>query len=111
MAFTFREEEKNKQSIVMPGADKPKRKLWQDTVYLASMVGILVFANWGTPQETEGVWHTLYAAKWYLTGLFGLLFGYTIVRWFGAKTPALAIDGEVKSVGKVLPVEEIKKLL
>lgn len=26
-------------------------------------------------------------------------------------TPALAIDGEVKSVGKVLSVEEIKKLL
>jgi len=26
-------------------------------------------------------------------------------------TPALAIDGEVKSVGKALSVEEIKKLL
>jgi small redox-active disulfide protein 2 len=26
-------------------------------------------------------------------------------------TPALAIDGQVKSVGKILSVEEIKKLL
>jgi small redox-active disulfide protein 2 len=26
-------------------------------------------------------------------------------------TPSLAIDGEVKSVGKILSVEEIKKLL
>ena len=26
-------------------------------------------------------------------------------------TPALAIDGEVKSVGKVLPAEDIQKLL
>ncbi len=26
-------------------------------------------------------------------------------------TPALAIDGQVKSVGKILTVEEIKKLL
>jgi small redox-active disulfide protein 2 len=26
-------------------------------------------------------------------------------------TPALAVDGKVKSVGKVLPPEEIKKLL
>ncbi len=26
-------------------------------------------------------------------------------------TPALAVDGEVKSVGKVLSVEEIKKML
>jgi small redox-active disulfide protein 2 len=28
-----------------------------------------------------------------------------------AMTPGLAIDGEVKSVGKVLSVEEIKRLL
>jgi uncharacterized membrane protein YraQ (UPF0718 family) len=95
MAFTFCKEEKNKQPIVMPGADEPKRKLWQDTVYMASMVGILVFANWGKPLETEGVWYALYAAKWYLTGLFGLLFGYVIVRWFGAKTLPTVITGVI----------------
>jgi len=95
MAFTFRKEEKNKQPIVMPEGDEPKRKLWQDTVYMASMVGILVFANWGRPLETEGVWYALYAAKWYLTGLFGLLFGYVIVRWFGAKVLPTIITGGV----------------
>src|SRR5574340_317053 len=95
MAFTFREEEKKKQAIVMPGADEPKRKLWQDTVYLASMVGILVFANWGQPQESEGVWYALYAAKWYVTGLCGLIFGHVIVRWFGAKTLPTIITGVV----------------
>ncbi|MEW6615436.1 MAG: permease [Thermodesulfobacteriota bacterium] len=95
MAFTFREEEKNKQPIVMPGADEPKRKLWQDTVYMASMVGILVFANWGRPLETEGVWYTLYATKWYLTGFFGILFGYVIIRWFGAKTFPTVITGVI----------------
>lgn len=26
-------------------------------------------------------------------------------------TPALAVDGEVKSAGKLLPIEEIKKLI
>ncbi|MBI4634499.1 MAG: permease [Deltaproteobacteria bacterium] len=95
MAFTFREEERNKKTLVMPGEDEPKRKLWQDTVYLSSMVGILVFANWGKPQETEGVWYALYAAKWYLTGLFGILFGYVIVRWFGAKPLPTIITGVV----------------
>jgi len=95
MAFTFREEERNKKPLVMPGEDEPKRKLWQDTVYLASMVGILVFANWGQPQETAGVWYALYAAKWYLTGLFGLLFGYVIVRWFGAAVLPTVITGVV----------------
>jgi hypothetical protein len=35
----------------------------------------------------------------------------TIMSYGVMMTPGLAIDGEVKSVGKVLPVEEIKKLL
>ncbi|MFZ3114926.1 MAG: permease [Syntrophales bacterium] len=95
MAFTFREEERNKKPLVMPGEGEPKRKLWQDTVYLVSMVGILVFANWGKPQETAGVWYVLYAAKWYVTGLFGVLFGYVIVRWFGAKALPTIITGVV----------------
>ena len=95
MAVTFRKEEKAKQAICMPPPEEPKRKLWQDTVYMASMVGILVFANWGKPMEAEGFWYAIYAAKWYVTGLFGLLFGYTIVRWFGAKLIPTVITGVV----------------
>jgi len=95
MAVTFRKEEKAKQAICMPPPEEPKRKLWQDTVYMASMVGILVFANWGKPMEAEGFWYAIYAAKWYVTGLFGLLFGYTIVRWFEAKLIPTVITGVV----------------
>jgi len=95
MAVTFRQEEKEKQAVVMPSGDEPKRKLWQDTVYMASMVGILVFANWGKPMEAEGIWYAIYATKWYVTGLFGLLFGYTIVRWFEAKLVPTVITGVV----------------
>ncbi len=95
MAFTFRHEERARQNIVMPTVDEPKRKLWQDTVYMASMVGILVFANWGKPMEAEGIWYGIYAAKWYITGIFGLLFGYTIVKWFEAKLVPTIITGIV----------------
>ena len=34
-----------------------------------------------------------------------------IMKFGVMTTPALAVDGEVKSVGKVLSVEEIKKLI
>ena len=34
-----------------------------------------------------------------------------IMKFGVMMTPALAVDGEVKSVGKVLPVDEIKKVL
>jgi len=95
MHLTFRKEEQTKQAVCMPPEDEPKRKLWQDTVYMASMVGILVFANWGKPMETEGIWYAIYSAKWYVTGFFALLFGYTIVKWFGAKLVTTVITGAV----------------
>ncbi len=94
MAVTFRKEEAAKQAACMP-MEEPKRKLWQDVVYMASMIGILVFANWGKPMEETGIWHTIYAAKWYVTGLFGILFGYVIIRWFEAKPIPTIITGVV----------------
>lgn len=94
MAVTFRKEEASKQAVCMP-EEEPKRKLWQDVVYMASMIGILVFANWGKPMEEAGLWYGIYAAKWYVTGLFGILFGFVIVRWFGAKPLPTVIIGAV----------------
>ncbi|OPY78859.1 MAG: putative permease [Syntrophorhabdus sp. PtaU1.Bin153] len=95
MAITFRHEEKTKQAICMPPEGDPKRKLWQDTVYMACMIGILVFANWGKPMEAEGAWHAIYAAKWYITGIFALLLGFTIVKWFGAKPIPTIVTGVI----------------
>jgi uncharacterized protein len=45
--------------------------------------------------EADGFWYVIYAAKWYVTGLFALLFGYTIVKWFGAKLTPTVITGAV----------------
>ncbi|MDD2302615.1 MAG: permease [Eubacteriales bacterium] len=94
MAITFRKEEAAKQAVCMP-TEEPKRKLWQDVAYMASMIGILVFANWGEPLESSGIWHAIYAAKWYMTGLFAILFGYVIIRWFEAKLIPTIITGVV----------------
>jgi hypothetical protein len=94
MAVTFRKEEAAKEAVCMP-QEEPKRKLWQDVVYMASMIGILVFANWGRPMEDGGLWYAIYTAKWYVTGLFGILFGFVIVRWFEAKLIPTMITGTV----------------
>jgi len=94
MAVTFRKEEAARPAVCMP-QEEPKRKLWQDVVYMASMIGILVFANWGKPMEEAGFWYGIYATKWYVTGLFGILFGFVIVKWFGAKIIPTIITGAV----------------
>jgi uncharacterized membrane protein YraQ (UPF0718 family) len=66
-------------------ADEPTRTLSKDALYFASMVGILVFANWGRPSDQSGLWFVTYSAKWGLTSLFAALFALMLVRWLGLK--------------------------
>lgn len=83
--FFLREEtEKANGQAVMPEPEVI-RPLWQNALYFASMVGILVFANWGKPDETTGFWHAIWSAKWYITGAFSIAFAVILVLWFGLK--------------------------
>ena len=83
MHFIFRKEEREKANaqIAMPEADEG-RPLWQTALYFATMVVILVFANWGKPAETSGLWHAIYAVKWHVTGLAALALALELVVWF-----------------------------
>ncbi len=67
------------------------RSLSQDAVYFASMIGILVFANWGAPQSASGFWHAIFDAKWWLTGAAGIAFAVILVAWFGLRWWPVAI--------------------
>jgi len=84
MHFIFRKEEAAKVAAqVVMGDDDVKRPLWQNGLYFLSMVGILVFANWGKPAEgAEGVWMAIYGAKWVVTSLFAVGLGVMLILWF-----------------------------
>jgi uncharacterized protein len=86
MHFIFRKEERkkaNKQNL-MPEI-KIFRPLYQNVLYFLSMLGILVFANWGKPQENEGIWFLLFSSKWIITSIFYLLFNFILWKWFSIK--------------------------
>ncbi len=61
---------------------KVKQPLWQNAIYFAAMVGILVFANWGKPTEMTGVWYAIYSAKWIVTGIFAAILALMLAAWF-----------------------------
>ena len=61
------------------------RALWQTVVYMASMVGILVFVNWGRPATSAGFWHAIFAHKWIITAVFAGLFAVVLGSWFGVR--------------------------
>src|SRR5512147_909930 len=66
MHLIFHKEEAAKAAaaMVVP-TDEKHRPLWQTSLYFASMVGVLVFANWGKPVEPGGLWMAIYDAKWF----------------------------------------------
>jgi len=90
MHFFFRKEEQEK---VVAAAAMPEpevtRPLWKVAVYFFSMVGILVFANWGQPQNSQGLWHEIWASKWLITGGFAALLALCLVLWFRVVASAI----------------------
>jgi uncharacterized membrane protein YraQ (UPF0718 family) len=84
MHLFFRHEEGERVSDtaeLAPGEEKP-RSLGRTAITFAVMVGILVFANWGHPPSSAGLWHLIYTAKWYITGLLALLLALMLTLWF-----------------------------
>lgn len=94
MSFMFRREELEKADVrsAMPEPEV-KRPLWQNAAYFASMVAILVFANWGRPAETFGFWFFIYSVKWIMTGVFAGLLGVALILWFEKKWWHVIIAG------------------
>ena len=83
MHLIFRKEEIEKAEA-MAHLPEPEvtRSLWKNATFFASMVALLVFANWGKPAGDAGTWHTIYAAKWWITGAAAVGFGLVLTLWF-----------------------------
>lgn len=85
MALVFRAEDRARavDARMFAAADeKPARNLGQMIVYMASMIGILVFVNWANSRGGSAVWDAIYSAKYWITGAFVLVLLYTIIKWF-----------------------------
>lgn len=85
MHFIFIKEERARhaEGSFAFGEDKKEKPLWKNGLYFASMVAILVFANWGKPQEAgTGLWALIYGLKWYITSAFLVCLFAMILRWF-----------------------------
>jgi uncharacterized membrane protein YraQ (UPF0718 family) len=83
MHFIYRKEElaKADAQMAMPEPEVT-RPLWKNAAFFAVMVGVLVFANWGAPQEESGVWHSIHSAKWLVTGVLSAVLAVILGLWF-----------------------------
>jgi len=93
MHLIFRREEAARTAaqaqMPVPEASRP---LWQNAVFFAAMVGVLVFANWGAPDENCGAaWRAVHAAKWPSTSAFAAGLGFILIRWIGIRWWRIAL--------------------
>ncbi|WP_366924594.1 permease [Metallumcola ferriviriculae] len=64
-------------------SEEEKRSGWQNLMYFANLVLILIFAAWAKPQSPEGFWYAVYRVHWPVTIGLLLILGYMLWRWFG----------------------------
>ena len=84
MHVMFRKEEEGRDrfagSSAISGSEED-RPLWRTAAYFGVLVGILVFANWGSPSGTGGFWGSVHSAKWIVTGILSATLALMLVRW------------------------------
>jgi uncharacterized protein len=85
MQLIFRKEDEARladQRMFTYQRDKDEKTLGQMSLFMASMVGILVFINWADSDGGNAVWDAIHRAKYWITGGFSLVLIYSLVRWF-----------------------------
>jgi len=85
MALIFRKDDEKRAAdarLFAAPDEKPARSLAQMIVYMASMIGILVFVNWASSKGGSPAWDAIYRAKYWITGAFAAVLAYTVIRWF-----------------------------
>lgn len=85
MALIFRKDDAARTAgqIYVPDEGAKERTLLQDSLYLLTMVLILVFAAFAKPATgSTGLWPTIFAAKWYITIALLIILGLMLKAWF-----------------------------
>nr|NJM03717.1 permease [Desulfobacula sp.] len=85
MALIFRKDDAARTAgqIYVPDEEDKGRTLFQDGIYLLTMVLILVFAAFAKPAPgSTGLWPAIFAAKWYITGILLIALVWMVIAWF-----------------------------
>lgn len=85
MALFFKGEESRKLSISATTFAETGLSLGKGVLFIASLIGVLVFVNWSKPQDGVGLWFYIWRAKWVISSGFALFLAYVLVRWLGAR--------------------------
>ena len=107
MAFIFRKDDATRTTgqIYMPDAEEKGRTLLQDTLYLLTMVLILVFAAFARPDKgSTGLWPAIFNAKWYITITLLIMLVLMLKAWFTKDECKSWVDSTWGFIKQIFPL-------
>jgi hypothetical protein len=85
MAFIFRKDDAARTAgqMYLPDEGEKGRTLLQDSLFMLTLVLILIFAAFAKPSEGDsGLWSFIFAAKWYITAGLLIILAFMLKGWF-----------------------------
>jgi uncharacterized membrane protein YraQ (UPF0718 family) len=106
MHFIYLKEEKARiaGALYLPDEAEKTRPLWKEVVYMATLVGILIFAAWGKPAQPVGFWMAVWSVKWYITAGFLILLGIELFSWFNKDETRSWVEASWGFAKQILPL-------
>ncbi len=107
MAWIFRKEdaERTAGEIHFPQDGEEGRTLLQNSLYLFTMVLILVFAAFAPPAAGEGgLWAAIFSVKWYMTIFLLLVLAWMLKAWFSREELETWVQSTWTFMKQILPL-------
>jgi len=105
LIFRKEDEARTTDAAMFSGfAGEEGRTLGQTALYMASMIGILVFVNWAPSRGSLAAWDFIYRFKYVITAAFGLLLVYSLIRWFRKDELAYWVTATRDFAVQILPL-------
>jgi hypothetical protein len=80
--FFGKEDEKNRSQndFISHEEMKETRPLWKTALYMATMIGILVFINWAKADPSLKAWYFIYRNKWFIGGVLAAALVWMLIN-------------------------------
>jgi uncharacterized membrane protein YraQ (UPF0718 family) len=107
MSVIFRKDDMARTGgqIYVPDEDDTGRTLFQDSIYILTMVLILVFAAFAKPgPDATGLWPAIFAAKWVITIFLLIALGWMLKAWFTKDECVSWIDATWGFMKQIFPL-------
>jgi uncharacterized membrane protein YraQ (UPF0718 family) len=105
MSLIYGKEETQREGLDFGDSEEEeKRTGWQNLLYFANLVFILVFAAWAKPQSPEGFWYAVYQIHWPITFILLAILGYMVLKWFDRDELRQWVDSTWGFAQKILPL-------